>query len=195
MTLDEHLARLRTNLAEKAADQGLLDVAYTGFDSPLGPLTLAATPHGLVRVAFDSEPVEDVLGDLARRVSPRILRAPARLDQARRELDDYFAGRRTEFDLPLDWALTSGFRREVLHATAQIPYAMTSTYGQVATAAGHPKAYRAAGTALATNPIPIVVPCHRVRPASGGAGRYRGGEARKLQLLRLEAQDSAYSVT
>jgi methylated-DNA-[protein]-cysteine S-methyltransferase len=184
---DEAMARLRAGLAERAATEGLLDVAYAAVDSPVGPLTISATSRGIVRIAYDNEELADVLAELAAKISPRILHAPARLDPARRELDEYFAGRRTVFDLPLDWALTSGFRREVLEATARIPYASTSTYHEVAAVAGSPKAFRAAGTALATNPIPIIVPCHRVLPASGAIGGYRGGSMRKQQLLRLES--------
>lgn len=183
---EDTMTRLRATLAERAAADGLLDVAYATVDSPLGTLTVCATPGGVVRIAFDNEQQDDVLAELAAKVSPRILRAPARLDDVRRELDEYFQGSRTAFDLPLDWALSTGFRRAVLHATQGIPYAATSTYGTVATAAGSPKAFRAAGTALATNPIPIVVPCHRVLPASGAVGQYRGGTTRKEMLLHLE---------
>ncbi len=183
---EDTMARLRASLAERAAAEGLLDVAYTTVDSPLGTLTIAATPSGVVRIAFDNERQDDVLAELAAKVSPRVLSAPARLDDTRRELDEYFQGSRTAFDLPLDWSLSTGFRRAVLNATQRIPYAATSTYGIVAIAAGSPKAFRAAGTALATNPIPIVVPCHRVLPASGVLGQYRGGATRKEQLLRLE---------
>jgi methylated-DNA-[protein]-cysteine S-methyltransferase len=181
---DQTMARLRTALAERAANEGLLDVAYTTFDSPVGTLTLARTPRGLVRIAFDSE--TGVLDELATRISPRVLRAPSRLDDVRRELDEYFAGRRTGFDLALDWTLSGGFRRQVLVETAAIPYGHTSTYAVLAARAGSPKAFRAAGTALATNPIPIVVPCHRVLPASGALGSYRGGQDRKRLLLDLE---------
>ncbi len=184
---DEAMAGLRAGLAERAAQRGLLDVAYAAVDTPLGPLTISATGRGIVRIAFDNEDLQDVLGELAAKVSPRVLYAPARLDPARRQLDEYFTGRRTTFDLPLDWALTRGFRRDVLAATARIPYASTSTYREIAAAAGSPKAFRAAGTALATNPIPIIVPCHRVLPASGAIGGYRGGGARKRQLLLLES--------
>jgi methylated-DNA-[protein]-cysteine S-methyltransferase len=178
------MARLRTALAERAVSEGLLDVAYTTVDSPVGPLTLARTPRGLVRVAFDGE--TGVLDELAARISPRVLSAPAQLDDVRRQLDEYFDGRRTAFSLPLDWALSSGFRRQVLTETATIPYGRTSTYGALAGLAGSPKAFRAAGTALATNPVPIVVPCHRVLPSSGALGNYRGGPGRKRFLLDLE---------
>jgi methylated-DNA-[protein]-cysteine S-methyltransferase len=184
---DQTMARLRANLAARAAGEGLLDVAYAAVDSPLGPLIVSATPRGVVRIAFDDERLDDVLGELSARVSPRILAAPAKLEAARRELDEYFAGRRRTFDLALDWSLSRGFRREVLAATARIPYAGTSTYGQIAAAAGSPRAFRAAGTALATNPIPVIVPCHRVLPASGTVGQYRGGTSRKELLLELES--------
>jgi methylated-DNA-[protein]-cysteine S-methyltransferase len=182
---DEVWARVRAKLAERAAQEGLLDVAYARVDSPLGALLLAATPAGIVRLAFEEE--ERVLDQLAARVSPRVLEAPARLEQARRELDEYFAGRRTRFDLPLDRTLTTGFRRDVLAAAEHIPYGGTGTYRSVATAAGSPRAVRAAGTALATNPIPIIVPCHRVLRSDGALGGYRGGAARKEALLRHEA--------
>jgi methylated-DNA-[protein]-cysteine S-methyltransferase len=183
----DHLTRLRARLAAAAAAGGLLDVAYASVESPIGPLLLAATPTGLVRVAFENEPPEAVLADLASRLSPRLLEAPGRLDAIRRELDEYFAGRRDTFDLPLDWSLTSGFRRAVLAATAAIPYGRTETYRAVATTAGNPAAVRAAGSALAANPIPIVVPCHRVLRTDGGLGGYRGGLEHKRALLRLEA--------
>lgn len=183
----ESWARLRMHLAEQAAHEGLLDVAYAAVDSPIGILTLAATPAGVVRIAFDNEPQDTVLSDLAKKLSPRVLEAPGRLDSARRELQEYFDGHRTRFDLPLDWALTKGFRRQVLIATSQIPYGQTGTYRSVAAAAGNPKAVRAAGTALATNPIPIVVPCHRVLRSNGGLGGYGGGLERKETLLTLES--------
>jgi methylated-DNA-[protein]-cysteine S-methyltransferase len=182
---DQTMTRLRAALAERAASEGLLDVAYATVDSPVGTLTVARTPRGLVRLAFDGE--TGVLEELATRLSPRVLRAPGQLDDVRRELDEYFTGRRTAFDLPLDWALSSGFRRQVLSETAAIPYGQTSTYAALAALAGRPKAFRAAGTALATNPIPIVVPCHRVLPTSGALGNYRGGPDRKRLLLNLES--------
>ncbi len=180
--------RLRARLADGAARHGLLDVAYAPVDSPLGVLTVAATATGIVRIAFDNGARDAVLNELAARVSPRVLEHPARLDTARRELDEYFDGRRTAFDLPLDWTLTAGFRREVLVATARIPYGRTGTYRSVATEAGNSRAVRAAGTALATNPIPIVVPCHRVLRSDGALGGYRGGLGRKDALLRHEAE-------
>jgi methylated-DNA-[protein]-cysteine S-methyltransferase len=183
--------RLQARLAERAEAEGLLDVAYAPVDSPLGPLVVAATPAGVVRLAFADEARDTVLADLARRLSPRVLEAPARLDPARRELDEYFGGKRTRFDLPLDWALTTGFRRQVLTATGHIPYGETATYASVATAAGNPRAVRAAGSALATNPIPIIVPCHRVVRSDGTLGGYRGGLALKDELLRLEASGKA----
>jgi methylated-DNA-[protein]-cysteine S-methyltransferase len=183
----EARTRLRARLAERAAEETLLDVAYAPVDSPFGVLIVAATPAGVVRLAFANEARDAVLDDLARRLSPRVLEAPARLDAARRELDEYFDGERTRFDLTLDWALTTGFRRDVLTATSRIPYGETATYRSVATAAGNPRAVRAAGTALATNPIPVLVPCHRVLRSDGALGGYRGGVERKDELLRLEA--------
>jgi methylated-DNA-[protein]-cysteine S-methyltransferase len=174
-------------LAERAAAEGLLDVAYSTVDSPLGPLMVAATPRGLVRVSYSQFRDDDaVLADLASRVSPRVLEAPGRLDGARRELDEYFEGRRTEFDLPIDWALTRGFTTEVLRATAAVGFGQTTTYAEVAGAAGSPRAVRAAGNSLGSNPMPIVVPCHRVLRTGGGLGGYTGGVDRKEFLLRLE---------
>jgi methylated-DNA-[protein]-cysteine S-methyltransferase len=174
-------------LAERAAAEGLLDVAYSTVDSPLGPLMVAATPRGLVRVSYSQfRDDDDVLADLASRVSPRVLEAPGRLDGARRELDEYFEGRRTEFDLSIDWALTRGFTTEVLRATAAVGFGQTSTYAEVAGAAGSPRAVRAAGNSLGSNPMPIVVPCHRVLRTGGALGGYTGGVERKEFLLRLE---------
>lgn len=181
------MARLHARLVDGAAKRGLLDVAYAPVDSPLGRLTVAATPTGIIRLAFDNEGHDVVLRELAARVSPRVLEAPARLDGVRRQLDEYFAGSRTRFDLTLDWTLTRGFRREVLAATARIAYGNTGTYRSVATEAGNPAAVRAAGSALATNPLPIIVPCHRVLRSDGGLGGYLGGIQRKDALLRLEA--------
>ena len=180
------LAGLRRQLASRAAAAGLLDVAYGTLDSPLGTLTVFVTPRGLVRLSYPGERVPAQVDELAARVSPRILEAPERTDAVRRQLDDYFAGRRTSFDLPVDWRLVRGFAGEVLRATARIPFGAVSSYREIAAAAGSPKAYRAAGTALGSNPVPIVVPCHRVLHAGGGLGGYTGGLERKRYLLRLE---------
>lgn len=173
-------------LVERAGEEGLLDVAYAQADSPFGPLTVAMTPHGLVRIAYPEHPLDGVLADLAARVSPRVLEAPARLDGVRRELDEYFAGDRRDFDTPVDWSLTRGFFRRVLEATAAIPFGEARTYAEVATAAGSPRAVRAAGNGLGSNPIPIVVPCHRVLRTGGGLGGYTGGVDRKRHLLGIE---------
>ncbi len=175
------------DIGETAAATGLLDVAYATTDSPLGTLLLATTPRGLVRLAYvDHEDVDEVLEQLATRVSPRVLRVARRLDDPRRELDQYFAGRREQFDLPLDWQLSRGFGRRVLEATARIPFGSTATYKQVATEAGNTRAYRAAGNALGSNPIPIIVPCHRILHSGGGLGGYTGGLDRKRVLLTVE---------
>ena len=176
-------------LIERAEREGLLDVAYTSVDSPLGELTVAATPAGLVRVAYlRGRSQDDVLEDLAAKLSPRVLEAPERLDEVRRELDEYFEGQRKAFDLPIDWSLTHGFTRRVLGATARIPYGEVGTYAAVAGAAGSPRAVRAAGNALGSNPMPIVVPCHRVVRTGGALGGYTGGIDRKEFLLRLEGR-------
>ena len=171
-----------------AAAAGLLDVAYATLDSPIGRLLVAVTPRGLVRLAYLDAGEEEttVLEQLAARVSPRVLAAPRRLDEPRRELDQYFAGRRRQFELPLDWRLTRGFGRRVLEATARIPYGATATYKHVATEAGNARAYRAAGNALGSNPIPIIVPCHRILHSGGGLGGYTGGLERKRVLLAVE---------
>ena len=180
------LARLRDGLAERAAAEGLLDVAYRTVDSPVGTLLLAATPLGLTRVAYEREGHDAVLSRLAEQVSPRVLHAPARLDGAARELDEYFAGRRRVFDLPLDMRLAHGFRRTVLTHLRDIAYGSTESYAVVAAAAGSPAAVRAVGTACANNPLPVVVPCHRVIRSDGSSGQYLGGPEVKRQLLSLE---------
>jgi methylated-DNA-[protein]-cysteine S-methyltransferase len=177
---------LRTALARRAAEEGVLDVAYGVADSPLGPLTVLITPRGLARISYAHEAVEEQLADAAARLSPRVLRAPERTDGVRRQLDEYFAGRRRDFDLPIDWRLVRGFAGAVLQATARIPFGSVSSYREIAAAAGSPNAYRAAGNALGSNPIPIVVPCHRVLHAGGGLGGYTGGLGRKRYLLGLE---------
>ena len=181
------LRRLHTRLAEEAQRDGILDVAYRTVDSPVGPLLLAATQAGLVRIAYASEDHDAVLQALADRISPRVLNAPARLDGAARELDEYFAGQRRSFDLPLDWRLSAGFRRAVLSHLSEIGYGQTASYAAVATLAGNPKAVRAAASACATNPLPLVVPCHRVIYSDGRIGRYLGGPEAKRALLLLEA--------
>ncbi len=161
-----------------------VDIAYRVLDSPLGRLMVVATPRGLLRVGFDNE--QGVLDDLAERVSPRILEYPARLEGIRRELDEYFSGRREHFEQTLDWALIAGFRRRVLAVTAEIPFGAVSTYQEIARQAGQPRGARAAGQALGGNPLPIVIPCHRVVRSGGGLGGYAGGLDRKEYLLRLE---------
>jgi len=183
-----HGERRPPDIAAPAAATGLLDVAYALLDSPLGRLLLAATPRGLIRVAYvdDGGGEDAALAQLASRVSPRVLAAAHKLDQPRRELDQYFAGIRHSFELPLDWGLTNGFARRVLQATARIPYGSLSTYKRLAADAGSPRAFRAAGNALGANPLPIVVPCHRVVHSGGGLGGYTGGLERKRRLLAVE---------
>ncbi|HEX8753108.1 MAG TPA: methylated-DNA--[protein]-cysteine S-methyltransferase [Solirubrobacterales bacterium] len=173
-------------LAARAAAEGLLDVAYATADSPFGPLLLAQTPRGLIRVGLPNQDAEALLVELAERISPRVLESPAQLDEARRELDRYFEGKLDRFDLPLDWRLSEGFRLRVLRAIARIPYGETSSYTEMAAKAGNERAVRAAGTACGRNPIPLVVPCHRVLRSSGGLGGYGGGLEMKEGLLRLE---------
>ena len=181
------LTRLRDRLGLAAEAEGLLDVAFTTLDSPVGTLLLAATPKGLLRVAYDIEDHDRVLDTLARQVSPRVLRAPKRLDVAARELDEYFQGQRRSFDLPLDLSLSRGFRLLVQQNLPTIGYGQTRSYRQVAELVGNPKAVRAVGTACATNPLPVVVPCHRVLRSDGTVGGYAGGPAAKTTLLNLEA--------
>lgn len=178
---------LHERLAERAATDGILDVAYRTLDTPVGTLLLAATERGLVRVAFDGEGHEAVLAALAARISPRVLKAPRRLDTAAQEIEEYFAGRRHTFDVPLDLSLSSGFRRQVLDHLPDIAYGHTASYATVAALAGSPRAVRAVGTACATNPLPVVVPCHRVVRSDGSFGGYRGGPEAKRTLLDLEA--------
>ena len=174
-------------LAAQASEEGLLDVAYATVDSPIGEVVVAATDRGLVRVALPGETLDDVLDHLATGVSPRVLAYPKRLDEARRELDEYFEGRRRDFDLPLDWRLSHpGFYRRVLRATAKVPFGEVITYTDAAKRAGSPRAFRAAGSALGLNPIPIVVPCHRVIRSGGDLGNYGGGPELKRYLLEHE---------
>jgi len=179
--------RVRSGLASRAAAEGLVDVAFERHDSPLGSILLGATDAGLVRIGLPTEDEDEVLDELARRLSVRVLGAPhAGVTEARRQLDEYFDGSRTSFELPLDWQLTRGFRRDVLRVTARIPFGQTASYREVAARAGRPAAVRAAGTALATNPLPLVVPCHRVLRTGGALGSYRGGTDVKARLLDLE---------
>lgn len=182
-----------TRALARAEAEGLVDVAYATTDSPIGPLLVAATGAGLVRLAFGREDDDAILQDLATRIAPRVVRSPARLDEVRRELDEYFAGLRDHFDLPLDWRLSSGFRRIVLeHLYADVPYGRTVSYLELASIVGNPKASRAVGTAMATNPIAIVVPCHRVLRTGGHLGGYGGGLPAKRHLLALEGQAAAH---
>ena len=179
--------QLHARLVADASAAGILDVAYRTVDSPLGSLLLAATEQGLLRVAYAREDHDQVLAQLASSVSARVLRAPARTDLAARELEEYFAGQRTAFDLPLDLRLCTGFRRTVLVHLADIAYGTTASYAAVAGAAGNPGAVRAVGTACATNPLPVVLPCHRVIRSDGSVGQYVGGVDAKRTLLSLES--------
>ena len=172
-------------LAERAAREGLVDVSYSEMDSPLGRLVIAVTERGLVQLSY-ADRYDAALQDLARRLGPRVLRRPGRTDDVRRQLDEYFAGRRRDFDTPLDWALVHGFGKRVLEATLAIPFGHVSTYQAVAAEAGNPRASRATGNALGANPIPIIIPCHRVLRTGGGFGGYTGGLHRKEHLLQLE---------
>jgi len=183
MNLDPLIARL----AVAADDAGLLDVAFTTADTPVGPLLLAATSEGLVRVAYATEDHDAVLQSLADRISPRVLRAPARLDAVARQIDEYFAKQRTAFDVPVDLRLADGFRRNVIEHLREIGYGHRESYAAVAAAVGSPRAVRAVGTACAHNPLPVVIPCHRVVRSDGSTGQYVGGPLAKTTLLDLEA--------
>lgn len=181
-------ARAAAQFVQAAAQSGALDVAYATIDSPFGSLLLAASPQGLLRVAYPDEPVDVLVEELAEEVSPRILKAPERLDPLRRQLDEYFAGQRRRFEFPIDWRLVRGFGRDVLRVTAHIAYGNVSTYREVAVRIGRPRASRAVGNALGANPMPIVIPCHRVVRTGGGLGGYTGGLDRKERLLQLEGR-------
>ena len=183
---DPALAGLRARLVQQADDAGLVEVAYRTLDTPVGALLLAATAQGLVRVAFEREDFDAVLAALASRVSPRVLEAPRRLDEAAVELEEYFTGTRRRFDLPLDRALSTGFREKVQRVLPRIDYGSTRSYKEIAELVGSPRAVRAVGTACATNPLPIVVPCHRVLRTDGALGGYVGGLDAKTALLTLE---------
>lgn len=181
------LDALHARLATAAQHEGVLDIAYRLVDSPVGALLIAATELGLVRVAYASEGHDAVLQGLADRISPRILLAPARLDTAARQLDEYFTAKRHDFSVPLDWRLSAGFRNKVLRRLPEIGYGHTASYAAVARLAGNPNAVRAVGSACATNPLPVVVPCHRVVRSDGALGGYLGGVEAKRILLTLEA--------
>jgi methylated-DNA-[protein]-cysteine S-methyltransferase len=182
----EDAERLRARLVVAAAEHGLLDVAYRTVDSPVGSLLLAVTPAGLVTVAYAVQDHDAVLATLAARISPRVLRAEPRLDSVARQLDEYFTGSRHAFDMPVDLQMARGFRRSVLEHLRDVEYGTTTSYAGLAAAAGNPTAVRAVGTACATNPLPIVVPCHRVIRSDGTPGRYVGGDEAKAALLALE---------
>jgi methylated-DNA-[protein]-cysteine S-methyltransferase len=184
---DEELASLYTRLAAQADEEGLLDVAYRTVDTPVGTLLLAATSSGLVRIAYEREGLDAVLRSLANRISPRVLESPRRFDQVAHQLEEYFDGRRTSFDLPIDLRLSAGFRRSVLSYLPAIGYGHTASYQSVAAAVHNPKAVRAVGTACATNPLPVVIPCHRVIRSDGQLGAYLGGPEIKHHLLEMEA--------
>jgi methylated-DNA-[protein]-cysteine S-methyltransferase len=181
------LIRLHDRLEQRAEQSDLLDVAVRTIDSPVGPLLLAATPRGLVRIAYDREGMDAVLQWLASMISPRVLAAPRRLESAARQLDEYFSGRRRVFEVPLDLRLASGFRSTVLGYLTGIPYGRTQSYAEVAAGAGHSGAVRAVGSACAANPLPLVIPCHRVVRSDGSLGGYLGGLEIKKALLELEA--------
>ena len=183
----DRMADLHDRLAAAAQRDGVLDVAYRVVDSPVGPLLLAATDQGLIRVAYAVEDHDAVLQQLADKVSPRVLQAPTRLDAVARELDEYFTRTRRTFDVQLDWRLAAGFRAAVLHHLPEIGYGQTASYAAVAALAGSPKAVRAVGTACAKNPLPVVVPCHRVVRSDGAMGGYLGGPEAKRLLLDLES--------
>jgi methylated-DNA-[protein]-cysteine S-methyltransferase len=187
-----NLDRAVQGVLARAENDGLIDVAYAPVDSPFGKLLVARTDRGVVRLALPKhrgtqQSEDEVLEDLARYVSPRVLESPSRLDEERRELEEYFEGRRDRFEVPVDWTLTPpGFRNRALHAVARIPYGKTRTYGEIAKAAGNARAFRAAGTACGRNAIPLIVPCHRVVQSGGGVGNYGGGPEMKRALLDLE---------
>jgi methylated-DNA-[protein]-cysteine S-methyltransferase len=183
---DAHAQELADGLSREAAGRGLLDVAVADLDSPLGRLLVAVTSRGVLRVAFEEEDRDRVLAQIAREISPRILESAGATDETRRELEEFFEAERTRFALKVDRRLIHGIARDVLRATSRIPYGQTSTYGTVARTIGRPTASRAVGRALGSNPIPIVIPCHRVIGASGSLTGYAGGLERKVALLELE---------
>jgi methylated-DNA-[protein]-cysteine S-methyltransferase len=179
-------SRAAERFAERAAEKGLVDVAYALVDSPLGTLLAARTRRGLVELAYGGEQPDSLLVELSEKLSPRVLEAPGRLDDVRRQLEEYFEGRRTDFELPIDWSLSRGFTQRILQATAKVPFGELATYRDMASRAGNERAVRAAGNALGSNHMPIVVPCHRIVRTGGALGGYTGGLERKEYLLRLE---------
>lgn len=185
---EDTLDRLNRDLAARAAAEGLLDVAYRELDTSIGTLLIAATKKGVVRLAFSVEGHDHVLAELTDQISPRVLHAPARLDRAAREVEQYLDGTRRSFDLPLDLALARGFRRTVLHHLQAVEYGTSTSYAALAEAAGSPRAVRAVGTACARNPLPLLIPCHRVLRSDGSLGGYRGGPEVKALLLQLERE-------
>jgi methylated-DNA-[protein]-cysteine S-methyltransferase len=172
--------------ADRAAAEHAADLAYATHPSPVGELLLVSSSGGLAQLHYLDEPLDGVLEGIARTRSPRIVESVAALDPWRRELDEYFDGRRTRFEAPLDWEQMAPFQQRVLRATTEIPYGATSTYRLVAGEAGNSRASRAAGNALGANPLAIIVPCHRVLRSGGGFGGYTGGLERKHFLLALE---------
>jgi methylated-DNA-[protein]-cysteine S-methyltransferase len=184
------LARLHDRLESRATEDAALDVHYRTVDSPVGRLLLAATETGIVRVAFEREDEEAVLQSLADSIGPRILRTPRRLDDAARWFDGYFAGAHDPFALPVDTRLARGFRLEVLGRLRDVPYGERLSYAALAARTSSPNAVRAVGTACATNPLPLVIPCHRVTRSDGSVGAYLGGPETKVRLLALEATGS-----
>lgn len=185
--LETAAAAAAARFAERAAAEGAARVAYARLETPLGVATVAATSRGIVAVGLPNRSLDEFLAELSVGLSPRLVEAPGRLDEARRQLEEYFEGRRRDFALPLDWTLVpGGFYRRVLRATARLPFGATATYGEIAARAGNPRAHRAAGTALGLNPIPILVPCHRIVRSGGDPGNYGGGPEMKRWLLRLE---------
>jgi methylated-DNA-[protein]-cysteine S-methyltransferase len=189
--LEPAAAEAAARFAERAAAEGAARVAYARVETPFGPATVAATRSGIVAVGLPNRRLDEFLAELSVGVSPRLVEAPGRLDEARRQLEEYFEGQRRSFTLPLDWKLVpGGFYRRVLRATARLPFGATATYGEIAARAGNPRAHRAAGTALGSNPIPILVPCHRIVRAGGDPGNYGGGPEMKRWLLRLEGAEA-----
>lgn len=184
---DDEVLQLHALLADRAEREGLLDVAYRTVDSPFGPLLLAASTEGLVRVAFEREDHDAVLAQLCSALSPRIMRSGRRTDDVARQLDEYFAGRRRHFDVAVDLRLVQGFRRAVITHLREIGYGSTESYAAVARAIGNPAAVRAVGTACSRNPVPVIVPCHRVVRSDGTTGQYLGGIEMKAAMLAMEA--------